>query len=231
METTLNTQKNEQCRASGKDDTVTDPEGFNVIAQTIFAPAYPVIAAQILAEAGISCGLCLDIGCGGGHLGLAMAGQSDFSVVLMDPADDMGKIALRNAAAAGLSDRVQVLKGSAEEIPLPDNSVDLAISRGSVFFWNDQVKAFREIYRILKPLAMAYIGGGFGSSAIRDQIIQKMKQRNKGEDTWRKKMGERIGPDAVPRFSRILEESGVPGFNVSHDNDKGLWIVFRKEAP
>ena len=46
---------------------------FDEIAERIFAPIYPVLAAQIMAETGIKRGNCLDIGCGGGLLGLHVA--------------------------------------------------------------------------------------------------------------------------------------------------------------
>jgi SAM-dependent methyltransferase len=208
----------------------TDPEAFDVIARTIFAPTYPVIAEQIISETGISKGVCLDVGCGGGYLGLALAKRGAFSVVLLDPSEGMRKIAARNATSAGLADHIRVTGGSAEAIPLPDGGVDLAVSRGSVFFWNDPVQAFREILRVLKPSGMAYIGGGFGSAAIREEIMRKMKERHGGEDNWRRTVGERIGPEAVDRFRKILEETGVPGFRMAHDSGKGLWITFRKEA-
>lgn len=209
-------------------DTPMDPKEFDIIAKTVFAPAYPAIADQIIQETGISKGLILDIGCGGGHLGIAMAKKGDFMVGLLDPSPNMLKIATRNSEEAGLSHRMHVVKASAEDIPLPDDSVDLAVSRGSVFFWEDQAAAFKEIHRILKPSAMAYIGGGFGSTAIRDEIVRKMKQRNKDYDAWKQKMGERLGPDAVPRFTRALKKSGIPDFKVSHDSGKGLWIIIRK---
>lgn len=205
-----------------------NPEEFDIIARTVFAPAYPVIADQIIEATGISTGLLLDIGCGGGHLGIAMAQKGEFMVGMMDPSPDMLKIAARNIEDAGLSHRIHGIKGYAEDIPLPDASVDMAVSRGSVFFWKDQAAAFREIHRILKPSAMAYIGGGFGSAAIRDSIVKQMKERNNGDDSLKKKMAERIGPDAVPRFVRVLEASGVEDFTVAHDSGKGLWIIIRK---
>lgn len=208
-----------------------DSEGFDIIAHTVFAPAYPVIAEQVIEETGISQGLLLDIGCGGGHLGIAMAKKGEYMVGMMDPSPDMLKIATKNIKEAGLTHRIHVVKGNAENIPLPDESVDLAVSRGSVFFWEDQAAAFKEIHRILKPSGMAYIGGGFGSATIRDDIVRKMKERNKGYDDWKQKMDERIGPDAVPRFIRVLESSGVPDFTVSHDSGKGLWIIIRKGEP
>jgi ubiquinone/menaquinone biosynthesis C-methylase UbiE len=209
---------------------MTDAKSFNDIASNVFAPAYPAIAAQIVGETGISNGICLDIGCGGGHLGFAMAGRGSFDILSLDPSDEMLAQATRNAAAAGLSKRVRIVKGSAEAIPLPDASVDLAVSRGSIFFWNDLVRAFQEIHRVLKPSGVAYVGGGFGSAAIRNAIIAKMKERDGGRDTFVESMRKRSGPDFVPRLRQALEASGVPGFRIEQSPDKGLWAIFKKET-
>ncbi|MBU0992447.1 MAG: class I SAM-dependent methyltransferase [Proteobacteria bacterium] len=206
-----------------------DSREFDEIARTIFAPAYPVIAAQIVQETGIREGFCLDIGCGGGYLGLAIADMGPFDLGFLDPSDGMRDLAARNAIQKGLKERFQVLSGTAEAIPLPENCVDLAVSRGSVFFWSDPVMAFREIYRVLKPAGKAMVGGGFGSARIRDDIIRKMEERNNGKDNWRKKVSGRLGPDAVQRFARLLDESGLPDCRVNQDPEKGLWITIKKE--
>jgi hypothetical protein len=43
---------------------------FDRIARDVFAPVYPAIAEQIIVRTGVVRGVCLDIGCGGGYLGL-----------------------------------------------------------------------------------------------------------------------------------------------------------------
>jgi SAM-dependent methyltransferase len=46
---------------------------------------------------------------------------------------------------------VKIIKGDATEIPLDDGSVDVATSNGVLNLVHDKKKAFREIYRVLKP--------------------------------------------------------------------------------
>ncbi|MDD4753961.1 MAG: class I SAM-dependent methyltransferase, partial [Desulfitobacteriaceae bacterium] len=136
---------------------------FDKIAREVFAPVYPVLAGQIISNTGISRGCCLDIGCGGGYLGLALARISRLAVVLLDKSPDMLDLADGYIRESGLESRVQTLKGDVHCIPLEDGTVQLAVSRGSMFFWNDRVKAFREIYRVLAVPGVAMIGGGFGN--------------------------------------------------------------------
>ena len=198
-------------------DTMTDFSSFDEIARTIFAPAYPVIAAQI-------------VGCGGGYLGMAVAAIVPVNLICLDPSEGMQALVSRNLKAAGLSTRSRVIPGRAESIPLPDDHVDLAISRGSIFFWRDHVQAFREIYRVMKLGGKAYIGGGFGSAAIREEIGRKMAARHRGEVPWPKHVAERLGPDAAERFHRLLVSAGIRDFQIVRNQDKGLWIMMEKET-
>lgn len=54
------------------------------------------------------------------------------------------------AAAAGL-ENVEVMDGQAEEIPLPDASVDVVTSNGVLNLVPDKEAAIREIHRVLRP--------------------------------------------------------------------------------
>ena len=109
-------------------------------------------------------GLWVDLGCGAGGLGLALARSSDSTMVLIDPNPDALTEAIEKAKGSRLGERVVPIAASAENIPLPDGSVDLVVSRGSIFFWDDPPEGLREVYRILRPGCRAMIGGGFGSS-------------------------------------------------------------------
>jgi ubiquinone/menaquinone biosynthesis C-methylase UbiE len=56
----------------------------------------------------------------------------------------------RNIAIAGVSN-VEVIGGNAEDIPLPEASVDVVTSNGVLNLVPHKRKAFAEIHRVLKP--------------------------------------------------------------------------------
>jgi arsenite methyltransferase len=58
---------------------------------------------------------------------------------------------LRRAAAAAGASHVEVLEGSAEDIPLPDGSVDVVTSNGVLNLVPDKPRAAAEIARVLRP--------------------------------------------------------------------------------
>ncbi len=204
-----------------------DAKKFDTMAREIFAPAYPLIAAQAVERTGIREGVCLDIGCGGGYLGLALAQATGLFVRFFDQSGEMLDIVRGNIASRGLENRTDTLSGNAESIPLPDGSVNLAISRGSVFFW-DRVPAFREINRVLAPGGMSYIGGGFGSAEVKAEIDRKMEGRSHDGSPWREWVAKRLGPDAPAEFEKELRSAGIEDFAIDRSDDKGLWIIIRK---
>jgi SAM-dependent methyltransferase len=125
---------------------------------------FSCVAEDVLQYCRPKPGLWVDLGCGTGGLGLALASMSQSTILLIDPdADALGR-AVEQAEADGMTERVVPIVACAERIPLPDRSVDVVVSRGSIFFWNDPPEGLREVYRILRRGARALIGGGLGSS-------------------------------------------------------------------
>ncbi len=96
--------------------------------------------------------IVLDLGCGGGLdvlLAARQVGESGF-VYGVDMTDEMLELARTNAARAGVTN-VAFRKGELEDLPLPDNSVDVIISNCVVNLTPDKGHALKEAYRVLKP--------------------------------------------------------------------------------
>ena len=88
----------------------------------------------------------LDVGCGTGRLLRAAAARwPDVQLIGVDPAQGMVD------AARTLTPGATIQRGLAEGLPLPDASVDLALSTMSFHHWRDQAAGVREIARVLRP--------------------------------------------------------------------------------
>jgi len=197
---------------------------FDKIACEVFAPIYPVIAAQIIQSVGIRKGVCLDIGSGGGYLALALIRITELFIYAFDCSPEMLSIAAKNITNAGLDARMQTLQGDVHQIPLQEGSVNLVVSRGSFRFWEDQQKAFWEIYRVLAPGGMGYIGGGFGSTELKEQVIGEMRKRY---GNWYKEMEERRKATNIRSLEKKLQGAGILTYKITRD-DTGLWIKIWK---
>lgn len=94
----------------------------------------------------------LDLGSGGGIdvlLSARRVGPSGKAYGL-DMTDEMLALARDNQRMAGVQN-VEFLKGEIENIPLPDNSVDVIISNCVINLSGDKDRVLREALRVLKP--------------------------------------------------------------------------------
>jgi SAM-dependent methyltransferase len=94
----------------------------------------------------------LDLGSGGGIdvlLSAKRVGPTGKAYGL-DMTDDMLALARENQRQAGAVN-VEFLKGEIENIPLPDNSVDVVISNCVINLSADKSRVLREAFRVLRP--------------------------------------------------------------------------------
>ena len=103
----------------------------------------------------------LDLGSGGGIdvlLSARRVGPTGFAYGV-DMTDEMLELARVNATKAGTTN-VEFLKGTIEDVPLADASIDVVISNCVINLSTDKPKVISEMYRVLVP------GGRIGISDV-----------------------------------------------------------------
>ena len=103
-------------------------------------------------------GEAVDLGCGAGQLVMGIARKAPgLHVTGIDLSETLLADARRAAQQEGLEDRVDFRLGNVEEIPFPDQALDLVISTASLHHWTRPVKVLNEIDRVLKPGGVYYV--------------------------------------------------------------------------
>ena len=96
-------------------------------------------------------GIVVDIGAGTGNYSEVLA-ENQYKVIAIEPSEVMRKQGKQHP-------RIFWLEGFAEDLPLKDNFADGIICIATVHHFSDIRKAFKEMYRILKPGGSAVIVG------------------------------------------------------------------------
>ena len=154
----------------------------------------------------------LDLGSGGGIDVLLSArrvspGGKAYGV---DMTDEMLELARKNKAEAGV-ENAEFLKGHIEDVPLPDEQVDVVISNCVINLSTDKPKVISEAFRVLKP------GGRF---AVSDVVFLGSKSELPDEvlETVGLWTGCVVGALEKEEYEALLEKAGFEDVSVEVQN-------------
>lgn len=100
----------------------------------------------------------LEIGCGTGNYIRAIASETGATCTGVDPSREMLRIARGNSGQPEQGrEGVRFIEGAAEELPLADQTSDLAFSVDVIHHVQRRGEAVRELHRVLKPGGVAAI--------------------------------------------------------------------------
>ena len=148
----------------GEQVALTDASGAQVFGSALYGTADAQAAPAAAVEASLGCGVptavadlhhgetVLDLGSGAGadvFISARRVGPTG-KAIGVDMTDEMLKLARRNAAEAGVTN-VEFVKGYLEDLPLPDDSVDVVISNCVINLAADKRKVIAEAARVLRP--------------------------------------------------------------------------------
>jgi arsenite methyltransferase len=147
----------------------------------------------------------LDLGSGGGIdvlLSARRVGPTGKAYGL-DMTDEMLAVAEENKRKSGLQN-VEFLKGEIENIPLPDNSVDVIISNCVINLSADKDRVINEAFRVLKP------GGRFAVSdvVVRGEVPAEIR---KSMELWVGCVAGALGDD---EYVAKLAKAGFDGIGI-----------------
>ena len=187
----------------------------------LWEPIRPFLTRQIEELYGRRNGNILEIGPFSGlifALARKKVGQS-FSIAAFPQAAI--RMYRQEARKHGLENRVRIVKSDSSLMGIADDSVDLAVFRGALFFPILFKVDFEAIYRVLRPGGIAFVGGGFGKHTPAEVISQIGKR----SEELNASMGRvRVTVESVReqvRLSNLEEKCEIT-------TDGGLWVVMKK---
>jgi ubiquinone/menaquinone biosynthesis C-methylase UbiE len=176
-------------------------------------------------------GLVLDAGTGPGHIAVLIAKRAPgLQVIATDLAEEMLALARAHTAAAGLLDRVTIVRADAKATPFPDGRFDMVLSNSMVHHLPEPERFFVEVHRVVRKA---------GAIFIKDLL------RPETEDEWRALVERYAGQDSpyqrrlfsdslraalrVEEVTAMCAAAGITGATIRQTSDRH-WVVERKAA-
>ena len=193
---------------------------YENIADNIIKKIYPYLITDLknYYKKSLDNKVIAELGTGPGHVLEELLKENFDKVYGVDISLDMlMRAKSRNAG----HNKLQLINANVESLPFKDNSLDLIISRGSIFFWKNLDKALREIYRVLKNDGFLLVGGGYGISTP-DRIVEEIL------NNFKKDISKNVKPKLnIDKTIEIMESIGGKTEVIAKPKH-GFWIAWTR---
>ncbi|MEA3421567.1 MAG: class I SAM-dependent methyltransferase [Acidobacteriota bacterium] len=200
------------------------------VATTILMPVYGPLADQIVSEFQLADkkGIGIDIGSGPGTLIIEICKRAkQIYWINADINPYFFPLFFDAAKEAGVGHHVSAILADAHALPFRNDYADIIVSRGSFHFWTDKRLAISEVYRVLKPGGIAFIGRGF-SNNLPVETARKIRAKQNGGPKYDLNK-------AAAELREIMKTLGIKEYRIripkppgSEDVNYGIWLEFRK---
>ena len=186
----------------------------------LWVDVYPFLADAIIEEYDRDSGKVLEIGPFSGGITTELAkrySKMEFSIYTWGK--NIKHYIDHEIKKAGLKERVRIYTGSNRIPKISNNSFDLIISRGALFFLNSDL--LKVIYRIILAKGLGYIGGGYGYKTPQT-LIQKIHDESH-------LLNQQLGKNWISKdtLENLLLDAKIS--NKCHIKEQGgLWVILRK---
>ena len=191
----------------------------------VYGPLAQYISEQL--QLGGTEGIGIDLGSGPGTLIVELAERTGHHWINADINPHFFAYFYNLAEKNNLTGRVSAIMADAQDLPFRDDYADVIVSRGSYRFWADKQAAFREIYRVLKPGGVAFVGRGFSPNLPIDTALKIRQGQGKSMDySFAEKAAE---------LRSIMRNLGITDFDIhdpspgdSRKVNYGIWMELHK---
>jgi hypothetical protein len=189
----------------------------------LWEPVYPFLARQVRELYGRNDGRILDVGPFAGTIFELKKDWAGGSFLIGGFPSGMPRLFRAEAVTRNMEGGVDIVETSPLLACIRENTIDVVVFRGALFFPSLFRTDLSAIYRILRPGGIGFVGGGFGKhtpSSIIEAIGERSRVLNlligkiviSAEEVWRDVKGQE-----VEEHMDVISEGG-------------LWIVIRKQA-
>jgi hypothetical protein len=187
----------------------------------LWGPVYPHLSEQVRELYGRDGGRVLDIGPFAGTIFDLKRKLTGGSFLIASFPSGMSPFYRAEATARNMEGGIDIVESSPTLACIRDNTIDVIVFRGALFFPSLFRTDLPAVYRVLRPGGVGFVGGGFGKytpPSVIEAIAERSRELNFG-------IGKVvITPDAIRQEVKGQEVER----HMEVTSEGGLWVVIRK---